>query len=225
MDYVVRKAPTPPLLNGNASTGPWDKADTIDIAHFYARSSDHHPRTRARLLYDDQAIYVLFDVQDRYVKAVHPNYQGPVCRDSCVEFFVQPRADKGYLNFEINCGGTMLLYYIEDATRVPTGLGFKKCVAVPEELGRTVQIHHSLPKIVDPEITEPVDWTVAYRIPLKLIEHYTGPLGKLAAQTWRANFYKCADGCSHPHWASWVPVGEPLSFHQPKYFAPIRFED
>ena len=37
------------------------------------------------------------------------------------------------------------------------------------------------------------------------------------------NFFKCADDSSHPHWASWAPIGEALNFHQPQYFAPLRF--
>ncbi|MEW6117215.1 MAG: carbohydrate-binding family 9-like protein, partial [Nitrospirota bacterium] len=40
---------------------------------------------------------------------------------------------------------------------------------------------------------------------------------------WRANFYKCGDATSHPHWASWAPV-EALNFHLPHCFGTICFE-
>ena len=160
-----------------------------------------------------------FEVQDRYVRSVQAHYQAPVSTDSCVEFFVRPRANKGYFNFEINAGGTLLLYYIEDATRASGG--FVKFEKVPESFGKTVQIWHSLPAVVDPEIATPLTWGIGYRIPRALFETYTGPLGTFSGQIWRANFYKCGDATSHPHWASWAPIHEALNFHVPECFGEL----
>ena len=56
------------------------------------------------------------------------------------------------------------------------------------------------------------------------MEQYVGRLCNLPGQTWRGNFYKCADRSSHPHWASWSPLGEPLNFHTPQFFGPLRLE-
>ena len=87
-----------------------------------------------------------------------------------------------------------------------------------------MQIHHTMPGIVEPEVEEDADWVLEYFVPFALLEAFVGPLGPAAGQTWRANFYKCADQCSHPHWASWAPLHGEVSFHVPQYFAPIRFE-
>jgi len=59
-------------------------------------------------------------------------------------------------------------------------------------------------------------------VPRAFFEHYTGALGEWSGQTWRANFYKCADDSSHPHWMSWNPVGDPLSFHRPERFGVLE---
>ena len=48
-----------------------------------------------------------------------------------------------------------------------------------------------------------------------------GPLEPPAQRRWRGNFYKCADESSHPHWASWRPIGEKLDFHTPEFFGEI----
>jgi hypothetical protein len=48
-------------------------------------------------------------------------------------------------------------------------------------------------------------------------------LGKIGGQSWRGNFFKCAEEISHPHWASWSPVDE-LNFHLPRCFGTIHFE-
>jgi len=43
--------------------------------------------------------------------------------------------------------------------------------------------------------------------------------------TWRANFYKCADSTSHPHWLTWSPVDHPTPhFHLPAFFGTLEFE-
>jgi hypothetical protein len=210
-----------PALEGGWDDCTWQAAEVLDVAHFRPESSDHRPATQARLLYDDAAIYLLFRVQDRYVRSVQTHYQGPVCTDTCVEWFAQPRDDKGYINFEVNCGGTLHCSYVEDPTRVPGG--FKRFAFVDEAWGRQVRIVHSMPDVVEPEIVQPVTWTIAYRVPPALFEMYVGRLGDLSGQQWMANFYKCGDQTSHPHWAAWSPVHE-LNFHCPQDFAPIRFE-
>lgn len=217
--YTIRKTSIPPPLDGAFATGAWSLAEEGRVALFRKEGSGHCPDARFRVLHDGTSLYVRFEIRDRYVRSVHTHYQDPVCRDSCAEFFVRPRPDKGYFNFEINAGGTLLLSYIEDATRVPGG--FEKFRMVPADLGRQVQIWHSLPATVEPELAEPVTWGIGYRIPVSLFEHYTGPLGKLAGQTWRGNFYKCGDQTSHPHWASWAPVTA-LNFHLPECFGELK---
>lgn len=194
----------------------------LALNHFQPRGSDHRPRVRAQLQYDaGRNLLLRFEVEDRYVRSVCRAYQDPVCTDSCVEFFVQPKPDRGYLNFEMNAGGTLLLQHVTDPTPDPDGL--RGCKAVPWELGQKVRIMSSLPPVVDPERTEPVYWTLEAVIPLEILEAFVGPLGPLAGQIWRANFYKCGDGTSHPHWAMWSPVGEGCSFHQPAFFGCLEF--
>ncbi|MEI6210650.1 MAG: carbohydrate-binding family 9-like protein [bacterium] len=216
--YTIGATPTPPELDAAWGAGAWAGAQEGRITHFHEKGSAHRPDTLFRLLHDNANIYVQFEVQDRYVRSVQTAYQGSVCTDSCVEFFVQPRPDRGYFNFEINAGGTLLLFYIEDATRTPNG--FAKFGPVAEAWGRQVQIRHSLPSVVEPECAEPLTWRIGYRVPVALLEAYTGALGPISGQTWRANFYKCGDKTSHPHWGSWAPITE-LNFHLPACFGSL----
>jgi hypothetical protein len=201
----------------------WPTSATLDISSFHPLSSAHRPKTQVRLLHDGRTLAILFRVQDRFVRSVHTRPNEQVCEDSCVEFFVQPRPDKGYFNFEVNAGGTMLLYYVEDPARAPDG-SLKRFRPVEESLARRIEIHHSLPPAVDPEIAVPTAWTIELRIPVEIMESYIGPLGDLTGQRWRANFYKCGDKTSHPHWGAWSPVGEALNFHQPARFGVLNFD-
>jgi hypothetical protein len=224
MQYLVRTAATSPG-EGDAwdSAGEWSRASVVDVSHFHAKSSAHRPVTRCKVMRYADELHVAFQVHDRFVRCVHDGYQDRVSRDSCVEFFIEPRSGKGYFNFEWNCGGAMLLYYIEDPARAPDAI-FRKFTPVPKSLGERVSVSTSLPRRVEPEIGQAVTWTLRATIPLGLLSEYVGPLGDLSGQRWRGNFFKCGDETSHPHWASWAPIGEQLRFHQPQYFAPILFE-
>ena len=220
--YRIAWAAEPPLLSAEWDSPTWAAGQTIPVDQFHPNSSAHRPRTEAKVLYDAQGLYVSFRSLDRYVKCVHTTYQSLVSQDSCVEFFVQPTPQGGYFNFEMNCGGTMLLFYIEDATKVEGSL-FRKYQEVSPEFAQHIRTYHSLPEVIRDEIQEPIEWRVASFIPFSLMERFVGPLTDLHSRSWRGNFFKCADATSHPHWASWAPIGELLRFHQPEYFGALEF--
>lgn len=221
--YLVRRACTPPPLRGRPGEPPWSGAEIARISHFHAAGSDHRPESEARLLFDEQCLYALFHVQDRYVRAVASGLQVPVYEDSCVELFIQPPAGRGYFNFEMNCGGALLLYHIEDPTR--TADGFARFRPVEERHLSSMRVYHSMPHRVEPEIAQPLAWSVEYSVPFSLLEPYTGLPVRPRGSGWRVNFYKCGDKTSHPHWGAWSPIGEELNFHQPERFGELEFEE
>jgi len=218
--YLVKKVAQNPALGNDWNAGNWAGAEIADIDNFREESSEHRPDTKLKLLYSDNGVSGMFQVKDKYVRSVCTDFQGNVCTDSCVEFFFKPLPEKGYFNLECNCGGTFLCYYIEDPTR--TKEGFKKRVSLTEEDGRQIKIYHSMPVVVEPEIKENTTWFISFFFPFSLMEKYTGKLGNLSGSKWTANFYKCGDKTSHPHWASWSPVSK-LNFHLPECFSEVRF--
>lgn len=220
--YTVRCVKALPEADAAWDNAAWAAADPLEVALFHPESSAHRPVTWARMLHDGKALAGIFHVSDRYVLCRQTGYQAMVCKDSCVEFFVRPKPDKGYMNFEMNCCGHLRTEYIEDPTRVDGG--FKKSMLVAEKFGKMVRVHASLSGPIEKEMAEPVVWTVGFHIPFGVFEAHMGALGDVHGQVWRANFYKCADDSSHPHWASWSPVGEQLNFHQPDRFGLLVME-
>ena len=218
--YDLYPAHQRPEFEGLWDGAAWSGVPVLKIDQFRPESSAHRPVARAKLLYSMEGLYGLYQVQDRYVRCVHRRYQDPVFKDSCVEFFVQPRSDKGYFNFEFNCGGSLRAFYIEDPTR--TSAGFKAFSCLTKQDGRQVRIYHSLPSLMEPEREDPVTWHLEFHIPLNLLEKYLGSVETHPGVTWRANLFKCADQTSHPHWAAWSAVNA-LNFHLPECFGAIRF--
>ena len=221
MNYTIRKAPDGTKLDSDWGNPAWAIAETLEVKQFRPESSGHRPRTLVRLLHGGRQIHGLFQVHDRYVRCVRTEYGSEVWKDGCVELFVQPKAEAGYFNFEFNCGGAFLCSYIVDPTRIPDG--FREFTKVPAQIGRQIQVRTSLPHEVEPEITEPLVWSLQFSIPFGLMEHYVGPLGDVSGQAWRGNFFKCAEDNSHPHWAAWSPVDE-FNFHLPRCFGELRFD-
>ncbi len=91
---------------------------------------------------------------------------------------------------------------------------------------KKIEIASSLPagRPIDPEIADPVDWVIEAKIPWAMLGAYTDLTPPAPGVRWRANFYKCADECSHPHWLTWSPIPPPSrSFHQPCHFGLIEF--
>jgi len=219
MRYEVHRAGVPIPVDGDWDKPAWRGVPALELTHFMGERPAHRPRTQARLAWDDEAVYVIFRVQDRYVRAVTPAHQGRVCADSCVEFFFAPADDTagGYFNLEMNCGGTMLLHF----QKIPR----KDMKPLEPADVDSIRVAHTMPRIVDPEITEPTTWTVEYRLPTAMLRKYR-PDAVMPAPgvVWRANFFKCADATSHPHWLTWALVDRPRpDFHVPECFGRIVF--
>lgn len=219
MTYTIRQTCDAAQLDLNWQNPAWLAADTLEVKNFRPESSSHRPQTFARLLHDERSLHGTFQVHDRFVRSTRTGYGSEVWKDACVEFFVEPKPGRGYFNFEFNCGGAFLCNHIVDPTR--TADFFKQATRVPAELAQAVTVRASMPQLVEPEITEPVTWTLQFSIPLAVLEAFVGPLGEIRGQIWRGNFFKCAEDNSHPHWAAWSPVDE-FSFHLPRCFGEIR---
>jgi len=219
--YSVHWAEPLPHISAAWDDAAWKAAETAELNGFRPESSAHRPRTSGRLLYNARGLRGIFQVNDQFVRSIRTGYMDEVWKDNCVEIFLQPKPDAGYFNLEINAGGAHLCCYIEDPERVPGG--FKKFTRLPAEIGQGIEVRSSLPKVVDPEIVEPVTWQLNFFAPFLVFEHYTGALGEVRGQRWRGNFYKCGDEGSHPHWASWAPV-DVFNFHTPRCFGGICFQ-
>jgi len=216
--YEVEKLDAPIELDANWNKDPWNAIASLSVDNFMGDKPAHFPHVEAKVAYDDAAIYVIFRVRDQYVRAVRDTHQEGVYKDSCVEFFFSPAEDSedGYFNLEMNCGGTMLFHH-QSANRE------NKVNISPDDVAK-IEVAHSLPKVVDPEIQEPTVWTVEYRIPFEILEEYHAMKPPVAGSIWKSNFYKCADETSHPHWLTWSPIDFPKpNFHLPAFFGTLKF--
>ena len=220
-NYTVLMTSQPPEMHGLWEGAVWKNVPALEITFFRPEGGRHRPLTHCKLIYDAESIYGIFRVEDQYVRCVHAGFQGDVYKDSCVEFFVQPKATGGYFNFEFNCGGALLASYVTDPARVNGRV--KEYTPLTTDDEREIIRYHNLPSLVEPEINVKTIWFLEFSIPFALLSKYAGLLGEVRGQSWRANFYKCGNETSHPHWGAWSKI-DACNFHAPANFGSIHFE-
>ena len=167
----------------------------------------YKPQVKFRMACSDKSIAVLFEVEESHVKAAALENNGPVWEDSCVEFFIMTADGKHYINFEMNCIGTILA-----ARR--SG----RHDAVHFDEGKLGEVRHftSLPHKLTDLREEGQSWWAVEVIPFEVLGYESKP------SSLRANLYKCGDKCDKVHFLSWSPIGLPSpDFHCPDFFGEI----
>ncbi len=170
----------------------------------------YKPLTAFTIAHSGTKIYIDFFTRCNYLRAVNDKNNSDVYQDSCVEFFVAPHGEAPYYNFEFNCIGT-----IHAARRMDRHSGEK----LSDEQLDSVKRLASCGTRPFEELQGIFSWNLLAAIPLDLIGVTYEP-GKPV--TMRANFYKCADATSEPHYLSWAPIDTPQpDFHRPEFFGDI----
>lgn len=218
--YVVKKLNASNMaIDADWEKEEWRNIEVVKIEKQMGPDTIFVPRVQARLMYDEENIYGIFKVEDRYVRSTVTEYNGNVSGDSCVEFFFSPDAENPlhYFNLEINAGGTPLIFFITKPWEGVTKLEAKDI--------QQIEIAHSLPEVVEPEITEPTTWYIEFRIPLSMLENYSKVTRPESGVVWKGNFYKTGSKTSSPNYLTWSFVDHPKpNFHLPEFFGTLKFE-
>ena len=167
---------------------------------------------RFKIAHDSKNIYLHYDVIELEMAAKYLNHNDPVCKDSCVEFFISLQDDPNYYNFEFNPLGTILLGYGPD--RHQRQLIDSKTIDF-------IKVKTKIKRINRHDLTT-FNWKLYIKIPLNIFTFSSIKSFKnLKAQ---ANFYKCGDELSKPHYISWNPIkSKNPDFHLKSYFGEIDF--
>ena len=185
-----------------------DKVKPIAIDyHNWSDKFPYAPKVEFRIAHSDDAIVIMFDVEEEHVKAIAMENHGRVWEDSCVEFFVGNPNGEGYFNFEINCIGTIL------ASAHKSRAESKPFTA--EQLAKVRRFGTFKHEAID--IKGQTKWWLAEVIPFELIGLDKAP------KSLKANFYKCGDKLDKAHYMSWSPITLPEpNFHCPEFFGNVE---
>ena len=209
-EYIIRRLAAPlPSLAGRSfdpdACAALRALDPASIACYPWDESGYRPEARAFVGWDEGGLQALLCAWEATIQARETRVGGPVCVDSCLEFFFAPfpESDARYLNIEVNPAGTAHIGLGEG--RAPR----RVWTEVPEGFDVSVSRHAG------------GWWAVRYTIPAAFLREIYGGVPAPGAAM-RGNFYKC-DESLHPHFGAWNPVTTPQpDFHRPECFGVLR---
>src|SRR4051794_10024211 len=108
-EYTAHRAPHPLLIDGELDDDAWRTAPWTDY-FIDIEGCDHTgPRfqTRAKMLWDDEYLYVAADLEEPDVWATLTAHDSVIFRDNDFEVFLNPTGDSlNYFEFELNALNT-----------------------------------------------------------------------------------------------------------------------
>ena len=174
---------------------------------------DYKPDVKFSIAYADREILLKYYVTEQWFKAEKTETNQDVYEDSCVEFFMSPSADGIYYNLEFNGIGTCLM---------GSGTGRENSRRADPRIIARIRRMTSVGNKSVKERKGEFSWTLTMAIPLDVFFHHK--ITELKGKTFRANFYKCGDKLSVPHYVTWNPVKtEKPDYHRPEYFGLLKF--
>jgi len=173
----------------------------------------YKPDVELSVAYSNNEIFLKYYIREDYFKAEKTETNQMVCEDSCVEFFVSPEDDGIYYNLEFNGIGTCLL---------GTGTARENSKRADPEIVSKIRRLSTAGKNPVREKKGEFEWTITIAVPFEVF--FRHKVKELKGKTFRANFYKCGDMLSVPHYVTWNPVEtENPDYHQPGYFGLLKF--
>lgn len=229
-EYVCHRAPSPVHIDGRLDDPAWRSAPwTTDFVDIEGPSRPRPRfRTRAKMLWDDQYLYVAAELTEPDVWATLMVHDSVIFQDNDFEVFLNPSGDSlNYFEFEINALNT----------------GWDLFLPKPYKQGGRADNSWDIPGLqtavhVDGTLNDPRDrdrgWTVEIALPWSAFKSRAPVKRPLAGETWRINFsrvewrvetdgghYKKAPG-REDNWV-WSPQGI-VDMHVPEKWGFVHFE-
>lgn len=174
----------------------------------------YKPVVKFKIAYCQDQILLKYYVTEENIRAKASRINGDVYLDSCVEFFVSINGSNNYYSFEFNCIGIPNVSY---------GPGRANRVFTDPEILKAIKTRSSLGNQPFDEKTGGHQWEMMIVIPKECLTYdkYLVLQGLKA----NANFFKCGDETSIPHFITWNPIDtETPDYHQPSCFGELLFE-
>ncbi|MCC6861562.1 MAG: carbohydrate-binding family 9-like protein [Bryobacterales bacterium] len=213
--YEIYRADSPLAIDARLDEPAWRQAPPVGDFHFNNWKSGEKEPTVARMLWDDENLYVGYLCHDRHISASVTQRHGPVSRDDCVEIFISPNPEKvtNYYTFEINAIGTML-------NRCRTDWWTGPPTWEPEGVRYRTTFHGLERKEESPDDSQ---WIVELAIPLRNFARDAARMPPGDGDRWRLNLNRTG-GITNRQNSTWSPLAPPVaSFHTPQAFGWVRF--
>jgi hypothetical protein len=229
--YVCYRAATPITIDGELKGAEWDAAPWTDA--FVDIEGDKQPkprfRTRAKMLWDDEALYVAAEMEEPHVWGTLKEHDAVIFHDNDFEVFLDPDGDNHlYGELELNALNTTW-----DLLLTKPYKDGGKAVNAWEVTGLKTAVK------IDGTLNDPRDkdtgWTLEIKWPWKGLKELSGvAMPPKDGDQWRINFsrvewdtevvdgkYRKVKGKPEYNWV-WSPQGV-IDMHRPERWGYLQF--
>jgi hypothetical protein len=202
--YAVKRARKAPAIDGDLSDPAWQDGVPVDLAG----SFDGRPpsvRTTARLLYDEQHLYVSFDCEDPHIWGTLFKRDEPIYAQEAVEIFLDADADgKTYNELQVSPNNTTFDAYFPERR---TGMD----LAYDSGMKSAVKFKGTINNPSDRD----EGWTVEMQIPVARLAKVPHPPRK--GDRWRFNLYRLDGEAGRQEGMAFSPLFVGDFHHLPRF--------
>jgi hypothetical protein len=217
-EYCCHKVKQPPRMDGSLDDVAWNEAEQTSL--FVDISTGRTPplQTWAKMVWDDEALYIAFWIADRNVEAKVLKNDGPVYNDNDIEVFLDPDGDgRQYMDLEMNANAAVFDALVDrpgGGSYVDWNLrGLQSAVRVEKASSWFGQ--------------KTKGWVAELKMPWDGLVDVRGsaPCPPRPGDVWRVNFARGEWNADHEHEDFWVwSVHGRNRMHIPERFGKLRFQ-
>ena len=200
-------------IDGQLNEAAWETETALDAFEFPWWESGAKEGTEAKLLWNDQYLYVSFVCEDAHIWAEHIERDSPVYKDDCVEVFTSPNPDtlEIYFNVEMNVLGQSLDYIHPEGPR--TKAPWDPAVKIATNIEGTLNNDSDIDRY----------WILEAAIPFAAFSEVAKHTPPEPGDEWRLNLNRLG-GKSNFQYSQWSPsTTEEVGFHAPQFFGRVTF--
>ncbi|MBI3279335.1 MAG: carbohydrate-binding family 9-like protein [Acidobacteria bacterium] len=175
--YEVKRASGRIVVDGKLEDAAWQQANTLTFQFPWEGQTGARQKTAARLLWDDQFLYVGYDCEDSDITAQYTQRDDPTYQDDAVELFINPNPSQVfYYGLEMNARATLYDYFYAFPKLLIKRLDFTG-----------VQLATNLRGTLNTGGAKDAGWSLELAIPWPNFEELTKKLPPEAGSSWTAN--------------------------------------
>ena len=206
-------------VDGRLDEADWQRAAPIAFVMPWSDLENEEPQsTTARLLWDDDNLYIIYECVDPYLHAEVTEHDGAVYQEDAVEIFAAPNAavPGNYYGYEMNINGTLLDYIAfrggKERTKAIHPSWQSEGVAIATTYDGTLNDHSDIDQ----------SWILEIAIPLDNFRHLDGQIPPQDGDQWRVGLNRTKG--YRGQFGLWSDTGTPQAdFHRANRFGILTF--
>ncbi|RPI84232.1 MAG: hypothetical protein EHM42_07670 [Planctomycetaceae bacterium] len=214
--YQIHRTGTPIAIDGRLDEPAWFAAPEVGPFQFTWHKHGTQEQSVAKLLWDDENLYVAHICEDAHITARHTQHDGPIPEDDCFEviFAPDPARPDVYFNIEWNVIGGYVDNHRPEGPKKPRAKVWD---------AEGVRIAGTFEGTLNDDSDTDSRWTVEVSIPLRNFAKYMPHMPPQPGSHWNLNLNRHG-GQTNAQYSQWSRADTSTpSFHTPHRFGKAEF--